>query len=756
MLGDLACHAHAHAVRRALLRRLRRRRPTQLQRTVADAITHEAGVRPGRAERDRPARPPRVPVRPSANRACSTAAGMPAVLVQVSGERGPGARALGERRTHGRPRSGGAQRDRCARQRARRRIRAADRAARARPPDRPRVGAAPADRHPAAAGRGRAARRAGARPPAPAAVRALDAVDADLCAAVPGLRAVRDPARRPRRRSRPRHRFRRRPARCRSTAPPPRPCCRARPCSRSPGWPWPALVRRLGLAAAPDARDPRGRRRRDRDAARAAGARVRRVGGQPLRGPADRARPAPAAADRLARAPPAPDRGPGAARPSRWSRSRCSSPSTPTSSASAPAARCGRRCCCSPAGTSACSRRALWSVAFGCAVAIALVALHTARRSARTRCRKSTRRSRSAVPSPTPARGRSAVPSPLCDDSPVRMRDRRDGAAWGAFPYGSAGVTSGARSPRSATSSPCSSAQRHARRPRAVSASGRGDRADPGDLCAARFVQDALHVRARAGRHGEAQLVVFARPSPPCSQLGNALAERQSRQLDLAGTRRCPPRCRASVASPSERSIIACTPGRASARPSPRRGNGRLGPRRRALPVTPTRSPTRARRARRARAVSIGPADDRHGHGQHRRATTSPPAIVVLGARRQLRAPRTSSSARLSRRPRGETPSAMYASPARAPIAARSDSAPASARWPTSAGRRPAVVQAKVHALDHRVHRGHAQRAAGAHHGRVVADARARLAAPGAPSSQLGRDRFDQGALLSRVGAGRG
>src|SRR5665213_3132095 len=51
--------------------------------------------------------------------------------------------------------------------------------------------------------------------------------------------------------------------------------------------------------------------------------------------------------------------------------------------------------------------------------------------------------------------------------------------------------------------------------------------------------------------------------------------------------------CRASVASPSEMSISACAPARASALPSSSRGRGRRGlpPRR---PVTPTRSPTRA------------------------------------------------------------------------------------------------------------------------------------------------------------------
>ncbi len=89
--------------------------PLQLQRTVADAITQEAGARPGRPERARPARAPGVPADASANRACSNAGGVPAVLVQVSGERGPSPRGRRQRGTPGRLRARGAERGRRAR-----------------------------------------------------------------------------------------------------------------------------------------------------------------------------------------------------------------------------------------------------------------------------------------------------------------------------------------------------------------------------------------------------------------------------------------------------------------------------------------------------------------------------------------------------------------------------------------------------------------------------------------------------------------
>src|ERR1019366_2724158 len=70
--------------------------------------------------------------------------------------------------------------------------------------------------------------------------------------------------------------------------------------------------------------------------------------------------------------------------------------------------------------------------------------------------------------------------------------------------------------------------------------------------------------------------------------------------------------------------------------------------------------------------------------------TTSPPAIVTAHSAARPSAPRISSSApAASSEP--PTPSARYASPPATPIAARSDRAPASARWPASA----ALIQSR-------------------------------------------------------------
>ena len=94
------------------------------------------------------------------------------------------------------------------------------------------------------------------------------------------------------------------------------------------------------------------------------------------------------------------------------------------------------------------------------------------------------------------------------------------------------------------------------------------------------------------------------------------------------------------------------------------------------------------RRGRRAHPRIVGPADDRDdrdvsaGAARDVAAGDRHAAVVrpASGRRARARAPRP------VRSPRG-SPSARYASPGSAPIAARSDSAAASARWPMSAGR---------------------------------------------------------------------
>ena len=96
--------------------------PLELQRTVDDAITHETGCDPGRAERARPARAPRVPARrrragPAQRR--RGAGGARAGLAANAGPTRRRARRAPQRLRRARPRR--AQRRRRARRRARRR-----------------------------------------------------------------------------------------------------------------------------------------------------------------------------------------------------------------------------------------------------------------------------------------------------------------------------------------------------------------------------------------------------------------------------------------------------------------------------------------------------------------------------------------------------------------------------------------------------------------------------------------------------------
>src|SRR3954470_22388745 len=160
----------------------------------------------------------------------------------------------------------------------------------------------------------------------------------------------------------------------------------------------------------------------------------------------------------------------------------------------------------------------------------------------------------------------------------------------------------------------------------------------------------------------------------------------------------------ASVAIPSERSIIACAPAAASARPSAIRGIGRKcastnasGPSARpsriarppALapsgPVTPTRSPTCApSRSTTASSASAQPTTVTAIVSAGAR-TRSPPAMVVPVRSHSASIAPTSSSTASAPKPAG-SPSVTYTSPASAPIAPRSESAAASARCPASAG----------------------------------------------------------------------
>ena len=197
------------------------------------------------------------------------------------------------------------------------------------------------------------------------------------------------------------------------------------------------------------------------------------------------------------------------------------------------------------------------------------------------------------------------------------------------------------------------------------------------------------------------------------------------------------------MASPSDRSIIAVAPSSPSARPAARRGRGRgvaLAKSRRNMLGQPVwslaleDSETGARPSETSRhsdAVSgagavapdelariVGPAHDRERDGQR-----GSPRHVAAGDRdaavaRQApaRRPPTPARRRLES-PRG-TPSARYASPGSAPIAARSDSADASARWPISRG--DSCAAAEVDAVDERVDRGHGVAARPDHRGVVA------------------------------------
>ncbi len=169
----------------------------ELQRTVTDAISHEAGVHPGAPSALGQLAHLTFALAPG-EQGVLAAAGLPAVLVQSSGERPPVAGTpVSAERMEGLGRG------------VLNAIDALDVA-----PDIgstpqtglvlthqivPAMGAAPADRHAADAGRGGAARRSGSRPPPPPAVWALECVDAHLRAAVPRLRPVREPPRRARR-----------------------------------------------------------------------------------------------------------------------------------------------------------------------------------------------------------------------------------------------------------------------------------------------------------------------------------------------------------------------------------------------------------------------------------------------------------------------------------------------------------------------------------------------------------------------------
>ena len=92
VLGDLAGATRAPAARRAATPTASARRRCSCSARSPTRSRHEAGVGPGRAERARPARAPRVPLA-AGEQGVLDAAGLPAVLVQVSGERGPAARA---------------------------------------------------------------------------------------------------------------------------------------------------------------------------------------------------------------------------------------------------------------------------------------------------------------------------------------------------------------------------------------------------------------------------------------------------------------------------------------------------------------------------------------------------------------------------------------------------------------------------------------------------------------------------------------
>ena len=219
---------------------------------------------------------------------------------------------------------------------------------------------------------------------------------------------------------------------------------------------------------------------------------------------------------------------------------------------------------------------------------------------------------------------------------------------------------------------------------------------------------------ARGRQARTAQLVVLAggrgelrRLAPSCAATSATPAPAAAPSRSIS--RRTPlraARCAASVAIPSERSIIACAPPRRARGPRPaaaagagsaatssrvpsrgRRGSRGPAPASPSVPVTPTSRRAARRRARRAPRLVVGPADDGHRDRQRGRARD-----VAAGDRRAASAARApprrapAASTRVVAEARRQHRARGRPRPASAPIAARSDSAPASARWPTSAG----------------------------------------------------------------------
>ena len=220
-------------------------------------------------------------------------------------------------------------------------------------------------------------------------------------------------------------------------------------------------------------------------------------------------------------------------------------------------------------------------------------------------------------------------------------------------------------------------------------------------------------------------------------------------------------RWRASVASPSLRSIIAVAPAAASARPSREpRPRPQVARRTSAAsagvpPLSSSPPPglgaaqlaghadevarPRAVAARRARPP-IGPAGHRHGQHEHRAA---PPRRRPRSSRRVSLA--SSSIAVRPARARSSKSGGQHHRHVRlagsAPIAARSDSAVASAFQPTS--RRRVGGAPEVHAVDERVDRGDRERA-----GRASPRRRRRSSAPARPlrsvsAASIARDQLE-------------
>src|SRR3954452_18259849 len=144
----------------------------------------------------------------------------------------------------------------------------------------------------------------------------------------------------------------------------------------------------------------------------------------------------------------------------------------------------------------------------------------------------------------------------------------------------------------------------------------------------------------------------------------------------------------ASVATPSLTSIIDVMPARARAGPRSRRGVGRRArsevrsaapP---SAPVTPTRSPGRAPSRPITGSFSEAHPTTVTARKSTGEAVTSPPATAtpLRSASASIASARSASCAADA----SEIPIATYASPGPTPIAAKSDSAVASALWPTS------------------------------------------------------------------------